>query len=46
MIAQAEADLAAAAKIIGDLAFVETADGGVTGHLVHVEAELVRADDA
>jgi valyl-tRNA synthetase len=45
VIAKADDDLRAALKIVGDVAFVETASGDVTGSLVDVQAEIVRPDD-
>jgi valyl-tRNA synthetase len=46
LLAQAEQDLAAAAKVVGELAFVETADGsGAVGPPVRVSAEIVSPED-
>jgi valyl-tRNA synthetase len=44
LLARAEADLAAAAKVVGDLAFVETTDETGTTSPVQVSAEIVTVD--
>ncbi len=45
LIAQADEDLQAALKVVGDMAFVETASGDAVGHPpVQVEAEIIRPD--
>jgi valyl-tRNA synthetase len=43
LLGQAEADLAAAAKVVGELAFVETADGSGADPRVQVTAEIAPA---
>jgi valyl-tRNA synthetase len=45
LLAQVGDDLAAAAKVVGDLAYLPTAGNGAAGPVVEVQAEIVRPDD-